>query len=420
MINKIAHTFLLLLLVMLFCSMAGQAKAVCVPATPQNCASVAFCSTPQQDNNAFKKADQGFVKKLKSVADDILTAMDEMDTKVSKAILNFSAITSNAIQNFTADRVKTMNLIFKAEQQLLQEEKKIESIQLATPGKQLKEQMVLKTYWPSTVFLTRAIRQQLYEDQSHKIELEHEDFYTDRSNLQKLSYNQGTIAGIAKLYETHKNFFCNAAGANRPAGCGDAAANEGVKMGDQMVEIYLGEGTWPKDQVQQSIELMQFYLGINPPELPNTSDLSEGAGQRAYLNYQAKLARNNFLSYILTYLAAKRAPTSKSQASIIGYRKELANCDQDGADMEYCAYLDKIMVQQPDVSEAELDHMMNYTRIMNAGYFKDSIGDTLGIDKDITVMMADRLRQDYEDFQMDQMITATLAVYYAKKVNGQH
>ena len=390
------------------------------PATASNCASIASCSTPQQDTRAFKDVDVGFVKKLKEVAKAIVSAIDDMDAQVTKAIMTYSLSEANSLKTMSDSLNKNADAEMSVKQQFLQERTTFKALQVATPSTLLKEDSTLKIQWPTTEFLTRAIRQRLYHDQVQRVELEHEQFYSDKTNKRARAYSQGTIAGIAKLYETHRKFFCNAAGANKPPGCGEDIASQGVTMGDQMFEVFLGDGTWPKSQVQKAIELMQFYLGISPPDLPNTSDFSTGEGQRAYMAYQGKLARNNILTYILSWLAARRAPTNEGQASFIQVRKDAAGCDvitdQNGA---VCEFLDKELEKGSSASMATLDRSLNYDRYMNSGFMKKAIDGTMGIDKDITVMMADRLKQDYDEYQMDMMITGAMAGYYAGLVNNK-
>lgn len=398
-----------------------QAWAVCPPIIPTTCAATAQCSTPKNDTDAFKDVDKAFVKKVKSVHKNVMKSIDAMDAKVSKAISIYSSIKTNAAQDYVNNIKKAMEIVEKKRQQFMIEQNTLDAMQLAKPSKGFTQNAMLKGNAPSSEVMTRAIRLQLYEDHVRRTELEHEQYYSDKSNLRERAYHAGTISGIAKLYETHKDFFCNAAGANKPAGCGQKAASEGpaqgVKMGDQMVDIYLGDRTWPESQVQKSIELMQFYLGITPPDLMNPESLGTGDGQREYVTYQGKLAKNNFLTYILSYLVSKRAPTNEAQKQFVQIRQEAAGCANiNDNNRKVCTYLSGISAKGSRASRAELSRALEYDRYMGPGYITHSISGTLGVEKDLTLMMVDRLQQDYEEYQMDKMITAVLAADYANSV----
>jgi hypothetical protein len=400
---------------------APKAHAVCPPpATPQNCATIAFCATMSEETKALKNVDKGFVKKLKEVAKKIFQAIDDMDNHVAKSIQIASIVQTHATRLMSDERTKVKEVISKARQRFAQEENTYRNMIVSNPGKNFVDQTTLKSYTPAGEVLTRAVRQTLYQEQTTHTELVNEQFYDDESNKRSRAYHQGTIAGMAKIYETHTNFFCNAAGANKPAQCGSESSSEGVKMGDQMLEIYFGDGTWPKEQVQQAIELMKFYLGISPPDLPNTSDFSTGEGQRAYMEYQAGLARNNFMTYILTYLASRRAPTIEGQGEIAANRKKAAGCDVvTDMNRDLCSYYDKIVESSDNQSSmAQLNRILNFERVMNNGFMNKAVSDTMGLEKDRALMLADSIKQDYDAYQMDKMITATMAGYYASLVGN--
>lgn len=382
------------------------------------CLGAGPCESGIALSTGFVMLEQSFLTKLKKVYKDVMNAVDEMDARVADAIMTFSGVDTFASERNTTRLIKAKEAIFQAERRFLREEKSYEDMQLSVPGTLFKQQMLLQAFMPGTQAVTRAARQDLYKDHTIRTELMHEKYYSDKTNLVDRSYNQGTIAGIAKLYATHRDFFCNAAGANKPADCGEEAIDQGVEMGDQMFEIYLGEGTWPTEQVQKSIELMQFYLGINPPDLPNTSDFNSGEGQRAYLNYQARLAKNNFLTYMFSYLAAKRAPSNQAQTAIADIQKEAAGCEQvTDQNRELCdMYQKNIINKQNMASMAEMNRTLYFDRLMNFGFMSKSLDNTMGIQKDKTLMMADNLKQDYEAYQMDRMITAAMAGYFATLV----
>jgi hypothetical protein len=392
-------------------------KAQAQTCTPEICLA-ANCESGSIYSSSLKDMSDAISDKINEVYDNVMTAVDNMDSRVSDAIMTFSGIDTFSSEKNSAKLIKAKEAIFQAERRFLREEKTYQHMQISNPGAAFKQEMLLKTFMPGTQVLTRAVRQNLYNDHTVRTELMHEKYYTDKDNLVDRSYSQGTISGIAKLYATHKDFFCNAAGANKPADCGEEAFDQGVEMGDQMFEIYLGEGTWPREQVQKSIELMQFYLGINPPDLPNTSDFSSGEGQRAYLNYQQRLAKNNFLTYMLSYLAAKRAPTNEAQTAIANVQKESAGCEviSDGNKNLCKSYDANIVVQQNKASMAEMNRTMYFDRLMNASFLGKTVSGTMGLEKDRTLMMADSLRQDYDAYQMDKMITGALAGYYAGMV----
>lgn len=399
---------------------APVAWAVCPPpAIPTNCASVANCSTPKNDTDAFKDVDKGFVKKVKKVHKKVMETIDWMDEYVSKSIATHSSVKTHLTEDYIANITKAMEVVEKKRQQFQQDENTLTALQIAKPGKNFVQAGVLKSQWPETESMTRAIRQQLYDDHVRRLELEGDQYYSDQSNPQEQKYASGSIAGYAKLYATHKDFFCNAAGANKPPGCGEKADSNNedpsrVIMGDQMLDIYLGDRTWPKNQVSKAIELMQFYLGMRPPEMPNPSKLYGSDGQREYITYQGKLAKSNFLTYILSYLVAKRAPTNEGQAQFIKIRKEASGCDNITDDNRgVCDYLDGVLAYSPQASRSELSKALEFNRFMNPAYVTKSISGTLGIEKDLTLMMVDRLQQDYEEYQMDKMITAAMAGYYA-------
>ncbi len=413
MLNKIIQSFLCVCLVIVLLTAQAQAQTC----TPQLCVA-AGCAAGTEETTGYKSVDEGFVEKLKESASKIMTAISAAETKMVRAIVAYSAIRTNLAANLTTDRVKVEEVIQKERQKFEEEQKSLEATQLAEPSENLVTETTLKSSWPATEALTRGMRLQLYKDHVKRVELEHEDFYSDKTNTGKdVTYNRGTISGIAKLYQTHKDFFCNPAGANKPSGCFDKGANSAVKMGDQMLEIYLGAETWPKEEAQRAIELMQFYLGMSPPDLPVTADFSDGEGQRAFVGYQSQLARNNFLTYILSYLVSKRAPTNDAQADIIGIRKEAADCKNKTADnTNICNYLNSVTGRGGKASRIELSKALEFDQFMNPAYAGKAISGTIGIEKDITMMMANRLQQDYEKYQMDKMLTASLAGYYAKLV----
>lgn len=415
--NRLAKIILLGATVVLL-QVRGADAACPPPPNPQNCATMAFCATSREEVAAFRNVDQAFVKTLKTVSRLILKAIDDMDNRVAESIIRSSKIREMAYQSLMTDITKTENGRLAIAQNMEQEQQTLEQMQTSIPSDYLKEDAEFKATWPQTEVMTRAIGQALFKEYNERQELWNSAYVTNKDDPISLKYSQGQITGMARMFAIHNQFFCNAEGVNTPADCGKNALSTAVNMGDQMMEIYLGESTWPEEQVLRSMELMQFYLGILPPDLPKNTDFSSDVGQRDFMEYQSRLARNNLMTYMLSHLASKRAPTNESNIRIVKARKDAAGCSTLTNDnTKLCSFLDELMKGSVKSSKAELTRMMEFTRYMNPAFSPMAITGTMGIDKDIAIMMADRLRQDYEEYQMDKMIVGAMAGMYADVVN---
>lgn len=246
-------------------------------------------------------------------------------------------------------------------------------------------------------------------------------------------YLQGRIRGLAELYETYVIYFCVPKTKNAPisgngAVCGSARADAGLTRGETFIDFFLGNRTWPNETVSDVMQLARAFFGY----VPDTDDMTAFNGDRSfYVQKQATIARSAVDMAIIDYLAAQRAPTSTAtkgilevllnnlsasgKVSSLNYTQVCAQknrSDEENYACSFTSYPEGEDLQNRRVSKAAINHIMGqfymspafYTEVNSRQY------NIMGIRRLKTILLAQRVAQEYERLQLMKMMVAKQAI----------
>lgn len=244
-------------------------------------------------------------------------------------------------------------------------------------------------------------------------------------------YLGSRLSAVSKLYELHVKLFCNPEGmTNPPPGCGGDRVRAGVQENENFVDFLLGERTWPKNVVLDTMQLARGYF-FDIGERFSMAGLK--GGQAGLLSWQKSTALNSLRMSMLNSLAARRAPTSSATEEVLEVMLRNFAVDSKVSGMNYesiCSkaapgnYLEAYVCNMTNIpskanaprimGQASIDRIMQHDFYLSPIFYNAIVNSTtdpsVSLKRMKVFMRAQQLSQDYYFLRMLQMQTAASAL----------